>query len=111
MMNCILAPYRSYGKFGCFESKACDQTSLTEKEDYGYYSNVDGDCIACRGFCEQDDFCQAVECGDQHCLWWANEKCNNAQTMTSVSGDLQTCVKDIFIEAKGIYIYSYPWSV
>ena len=25
--------------------------------------------------------------------------------MTSVSGDLQTCVKDIFIELKGTYIY------
>ena len=98
--NCIIAPYESHGKFGCF-SKACDQSSLAENVDYGYFSNVHGNCTACRDFCEQDDSCQAVECGDHHCLWWKNDKCNNVRTMGPVSGYLQTCVKDIFVEVKG----------
>ena len=107
-MNYVIAPYEHHGKFGCFP-KACDQLSLTENVDYGYFSNVRGNCTACRDFCEQDDSCQAVECGDHHCLWWKNDKCNKVRTMRPVSGFLQTCVKDTFIEVKGNLLEKIHW--
>ena len=44
--------------------------------------------------CDDDLNCEAVECGETYCSWWANDKCNDAHELSDrTSGSIHTCVK------------------
>ena len=42
-----------------------------------YYSHDDGDCDACRAFCDDNDDCGGVECGSNagYCVWYEIGTC------------------------------------
>ena len=44
--------------------------------------------------CDDDLNCEAIECGETYCSWWANDKCNDAHELSDrTSGSIHTCVK------------------
>ena len=48
--------------------------------------------------CEEEDFCQAVECGLDYCAWWKNDECN-APSNVDKSGR-KTCIKLSLLKGK-----------
>ena len=76
--------------------KACDHSLYTENKDWGYYSQTDGNCAACKKLCIEDDTCESVECGSSYCRWWKNGMCNEAHELTVSTDDhVVTCLKDL----------------
>ena len=55
--------------------------------------------------CDNDVACEAVECGENHCIWWKNNKCNDNHEFHDLdSGNLQTCVKNAEVQRKFFYV-------
>ena len=47
-----------------------------ENYDFGYYSEILGDCTMCQDYCSKDANCGAVTCGTGgYCIWWKNNVC------------------------------------
>ena len=58
--------------------------------------------------CDNDVACEAVECGETHCVWWKNNKCNDHHEFHDLgSGNLQTCVKNAEVQRKFFYVNIY----
>ena len=75
--------------------KACDHSLYSENNDWGYYSQTDGNCETCKEYCIKDNNCESVECGSSYCRWWKNGKCNEERELTeSVDGHILTCLKN-----------------
>ena len=66
--------------------------------DWGYLTNSTGNCTFCINLCDQELFCQAVECGNGYCSWWKNDKCNHPYRLDKT---LETCTKISFSNGKG----------
>ena len=77
------------GPYTC-EYRSCYWSSFEKDEDWGYYSEIGGDCSACRSECSNDPNCWAVECGNTYCSWWRIGKCK-AEERTSFD---YTCQKN-----------------
>ena len=86
------------GVYECIQ-KTCKVTNLVKDKDWGYYSNEDGDCKLCEGYCMRDEKCQSVECGRDYCKWMASGKCDEVEDLIGTSsGDLMTCLKSLVNE-------------
>ena len=71
--------------------------------DWGYYAKENGDCAKCTRFCETDETCEAVECGEGYCRWRSNNKCNAYHNLTSINlGALHTCIKMDNVQGKSL---------
>ena len=80
-------------RYKCYH-KACEWIMEKENVDWGYYSNTSGDCSDCLTMCDKNDSCEAVECGDNYCSWWQNDKCNDDDKFSmDTIGSFHTCVK------------------
>ena len=65
--------------------EGCSWKDFDENIDWGHYSKVDGDCGNCKGLCNNDTNCGAVECGKTYCSWWKVERCSNSTEQLSAS--------------------------
>jgi len=64
--------------------------SRYEDDDWGYYSETDGDCTACKSRCENDPNCWAIECDAGYCSWWKNGSCTR-DVATHEDSEVSTC--------------------
>ena len=78
------------GPYTC-EDRSCGWGSYEKDEDYGYYSEREGDCLACQSECSNDSNCWAVECGTTYCSWWIIGKCKGDER---TPGGYTTCQKN-----------------
>ena len=74
------------------DNKVCDWSDYQENEDWGYYSETEGDCSKCQYLCSNDTNCGAVECGDGYCSWWKVGKCIKEEEWT-LGNSYSTCRK------------------
>lgn len=72
------------------EKKGCHWSRYVKNQDWGYYSETDGDCFKCQDQCNKDANCGAVECGEGYCSWWKVGKCSKADEFTDT---FNTCRK------------------
>ena len=83
----------NFNTFNC-TNKTCNRHSSGEGIDWGYYTELAGDCENCMSRCDNDDSCEAAECGLDHCIWWENNKCNDAHELRNdISESAKTCIK------------------
>ena len=77
------------------EKKSCSFRAYVKDQDWGYYTETEGDCNKCKGRCDQDPNCGAVECGESlgYCSWWKTEKCSREEAR----GRVYTCRKGKYL--------------
>ena len=91
----------NFNTFNC-ANKTCNRHSSGEYIDWGYYTEWEGNCEDCMSICDNNDTCEAVECGSGHCIWWTNNKCNDAHEFSKdISASSKTCIK--IVNDKGRY--------
>ena len=61
----------------------CQWEDYVKDQDWGYYSETEGDCHTCQASCDMDTNCGAVECGEGYCSWWKKGICNRQETTSS----------------------------
>ena len=71
-----------------------------ENVDWGYLTKITGDCKSCIDRCDEEQFCQAVECGNGYCSWWKNNKCIHPYRLNK---EVQTCTKTSFSNGRSHY--------
>ena len=79
-------------------AKTCIWNKDRENIDWGYFTNQTGNCKTCINLCDKEEFCQAVECGNNDCAWWKNDECN-VPSQNNAKGR-QTCIKMSLVKGK-----------
>ena len=89
--------------YGC-SYRGCSWNSGTQGIDWDYYSTTNGNCTYCMNECDNDQSCEGVECGGEHCSWWKNGKCDEAHEHTLSSNGIDVmCVKKRDFSSKGTF--------
>ena len=90
--------------YGC-SYRGCSWNSGTQGIDWDYYSTTNGNCTYCMNECDNDQSCEGVECGGEHCSWWKNGKCDEAHEHTLSSNGIDVmCVKKRDFSSKGTFL-------